>query len=87
MATTRMCCTTWIWPGTGGSRDPGESPEASVTDAIVADLQPEGITLSALHIDRGFLSSPLMRIRPLDAVLEDLKGPKIPNVAQGYAQA
>lgn len=45
---------------------PANAPEASVTDAIVADLQPQGITLSELHIDRGYLSSPLVRERPAE---------------------
>jgi transposase len=44
---------------------PANRPEAEVTDAIVADLAPQRATLGELHIDRGYLSSPLVRDRPL----------------------
>lgn len=42
------------------------APEASVTDHIVADLVAQGITLKELHIDRAYLSSPLVRERTAD---------------------
>jgi hypothetical protein len=35
-----------------------------VTTAITSDLTPQGVTLLELHIDRGYLSSPLVRERP-----------------------
>lgn len=40
------------------------APEASVTDAIAADLRHQGAELVALHIDRAYLSSTLVRERP-----------------------
>jgi len=40
------------------------APEISVTAAITADLAPLSVTLVELHIDRGYLSSPLVRERP-----------------------
>jgi DDE family transposase/transposase-like protein DUF772 len=40
------------------------APEASVTAAIVADLAAQRVTLGELHIDRAYLSSPLVRDRP-----------------------
>jgi Transposase DDE domain/Transposase domain (DUF772) len=43
---------------------PANRPEAEVTAAIVADLAQQPVTLSELHIDRGYLSSPLVRDRP-----------------------
>ncbi len=43
---------------------PANALEASVTDAIVADLQRQGAQLGELHIDRGYLSSRLVRERP-----------------------
>lgn len=42
------------------------APEASVTDAIVADLAAQQLTLRALAIDRAYLSSALVRERPAD---------------------
>jgi Transposase DDE domain len=39
------------------------APEASVTDDIVADLAPQAVTLTELHIDRAYLSSPLVQQR------------------------
>jgi hypothetical protein len=42
------------------------APEASVTDAISADLRAQKITLRELHIDRAYLSSSLVRDRPAD---------------------
>ena len=38
--------------------------EASVTEAIVVDLAPQGVTLTELHIDRAHLRSTLVRERP-----------------------
>lgn len=45
---------------------PANRPEAEVTAAILADLAPQDVTLRELHIDRGYLSSPLVRDRPAD---------------------
>ena len=39
------------------------APEASVTDALVADLVPQQVTLTELHIDRAYLSSSLVQQR------------------------
>lgn len=43
---------------------PANAPEASVTEAIAADLESQGAELSELHIDRAYLSSELVRDRP-----------------------
>src|SRR5690606_32388314 len=43
---------------------PANAPEASVTGAIVADLARQPVVLRELHIDRAYLSSPLVRERP-----------------------
>lgn len=43
---------------------PANAPEATVTDSVQADLAHLGGTLSELHIDRAYLSSPLVRQRP-----------------------
>ena len=43
---------------------PANAPEASVTDAIQADLAPQQVRLGELHIDRAYLSSPWVRERP-----------------------
>jgi hypothetical protein len=43
---------------------PANVPEAAVTDAIAADLAAQQATLRALHIDRAYLSSRLVRERP-----------------------
>jgi hypothetical protein len=43
---------------------PANAPAASVTDAIMADRDRQGAHLSALPIDRGYLSSRLVRERP-----------------------
>ena len=40
------------------------APEASVTDALVADLDHQAAHLGELHIDRAYLSSALVRERP-----------------------
>jgi Transposase DDE domain/Transposase domain (DUF772) len=42
---------------------PANAPEASVTDDIAADLDAAGRHLAELHIDRAYLSSPLVRDR------------------------
>ena len=39
------------------------APEATVTDAIEADLAAQGATLAELHIDRAYLGSALVRDR------------------------
>jgi Transposase DDE domain/Transposase domain (DUF772) len=44
-------------------------PEASVTEAIVADLGHQSARLNELHIDRAYLSSALVRERPADLAL------------------
>jgi hypothetical protein len=43
---------------------PANQPEATVTDAVVADLDRQGAVLSEVHIDRGYLSSALVQQRP-----------------------
>jgi transposase len=45
---------------------PANAPEASVTEDIMTDLAAQGVTLRELHIDRAYLSSPLVRERPAD---------------------
>jgi Transposase DDE domain/Transposase domain (DUF772) len=42
---------------------PANMPEASVTEAISADLERQQVTLKELHIDRAYLSSHLVRER------------------------
>jgi Transposase DDE domain/Transposase domain (DUF772) len=42
---------------------PANAPEASVTDAIQADLVPQQVRLEELHIDRAYLSSAWVRER------------------------
>ena len=42
---------------------PANEPEASVTEAISADLERQPVTLNELHIDRAYLSSHLVRER------------------------
>lgn len=44
-------------------------PEASVTDAICADLAAQGVSLTELHIDRAYLSSTLVKERPPELVI------------------
>jgi hypothetical protein len=44
-------------------------PEASITEAITADLQLQGVKLKELHIDRAYLSSTLVKERPEDLTL------------------
>ena len=48
---------------------PANAPEASVTDAITADLQAAGRQLSELPIDRAYLSSALVRGRGPDLAI------------------
>ena len=43
---------------------PANAPEATVTEAIAADLQYQDVVLTELHIDRAYLSSALVRDRP-----------------------
>jgi hypothetical protein len=45
---------------------PANAPEASVSDAIAADLEAAGWRLSELHIDRAYLASALVRDRGPD---------------------
>jgi Transposase DDE domain/Transposase domain (DUF772) len=45
------------------------APEASVTAAIVADLDHQAARLGELHIDRAYLSSTLVRERPDDLAI------------------
>ncbi len=45
---------------------PANVPEATVTDQIAADLAHQPFHLGELHIDRAYLSSPLVRERPPD---------------------
>jgi DDE family transposase/transposase-like protein DUF772 len=42
------------------------TPEATVTEAIAADLAPQQVVLGELHIDRAYLSSLLVRQRSAD---------------------
>ena len=42
---------------------PANQPEASVTDALLVDLAAQRAVLAELHIDRAYLSSPLVRAR------------------------
>lgn len=48
---------------------PANAPEASITDAIVADLDQQAARLGELHIDRAYLSSRLVRERPADLAI------------------
>jgi transposase len=45
---------------------PANAPEASVTEAISADLERQQVVLKELHIDRAYLSSHLVRERSDD---------------------
>jgi hypothetical protein len=45
---------------------PANVAEATVTDAIAADLRAQQVTLDELHIDRAYLSSSLVRDRAAD---------------------
>jgi hypothetical protein len=61
---TRQVGRTWTrgWCAVGGT--PANAPEAAVTTAMTADLAPQGVTLLARPIERGYLSRPLVRERP-----------------------
>jgi hypothetical protein len=48
---------------------PANTPEATVTEGIEADLATQAIQLSELHIDRAYLSSRLVRERPPDLAI------------------
>jgi Transposase DDE domain/Transposase domain (DUF772) len=48
---------------------PANAPEASVTEAIVGDLDRQAARLGELHIDRAYLSSTLVRERPADLAI------------------
>jgi hypothetical protein len=48
---------------------PANAPEASVTEALVADLSAQQVSLAELHIDRAYLSSPLVRERPANLTI------------------
>lgn len=48
---------------------PANAPEASVTDALEADLSAQEAHLEELHIDRAYLSSRLVRERPADLAI------------------
>jgi hypothetical protein len=45
------------------------APEASVTEAILADLARQDGQLSEIHLDRGYLASDLVRQRPADLAI------------------
>jgi transposase len=44
---------------------PANVPEASVSESLMADLTAQAVTLRELHLDRAYLSSPLVRERPV----------------------
>lgn len=48
---------------------PANAPEASVTEAIRADLNAQQAQLAELHIDRAYLSSTLVRERSADLLI------------------
>jgi len=48
---------------------PANAPEASVAEAIAADLGRQDVHLTELHIDRAYLSSTLVRDRPPDLAI------------------
>ena len=65
---------------------PANVPEASVMEPIVADLTPQAVTLGALHIDRAYLRSPLVRERPAGLAIfckawPVRNGPRFPKTA------
>src|SRR5579864_3733163 len=64
---------------------PANAPEASVTDAITADLQAAGRQLSELHIDRAYLSSALVRDRGPDLAIF-CKAWRVRNTGGRYAK-
>jgi hypothetical protein len=54
-------------------------PEASVTDAIGADLASQGVTLRELHIDRAYLSSTWVKDRPPELAIYCKAWPVLPS--------
>lgn len=48
---------------------PANEPEATVTEAIEADLAAQAVTLEELHIDRAYLASSLVKNRDADLVI------------------
>ena len=54
---------------------PANAPEASVTEAITADLAAQHLTLRELAIDRAYLPSTLVRDRPADLAISCKAGP------------
>ncbi len=65
---------------------PANAPEATVTDALAADLAAQRLTLAELHIDRAYLSSTLVRERPAGLVIyckawPVQSGPRFPKTA------
>ncbi|GHO49806.1 transposase [Ktedonospora formicarum] len=65
---------------------PANSPEASVTEAISADLAQQAASLEELHIDRAYLSSHLVRERGDDLEIY-CKARPIPNGKRFHKQA
>jgi transposase len=61
------------------------APEASVTGAITADLKAAGLRLAELHIDRAYLSSPLVRDRSSDLAIF-CKAWRVRNTTGRYAK-
>lgn len=45
---------------------PANVPEASVTDDLANDLEPQNVKLEELHIDRAYLSSQMVKQCPED---------------------
>jgi transposase len=64
---------------------PANAPEASVTPDITADLDAAGLTLSELHIDRGYLASGLVRDRGPDLAIF-CKAWRVRNTGGRYAK-
>src|SRR5229473_5857617 len=64
---------------------PANAPEASVTDAIAADLDAAGRYLSELHIDRAYLASALVRDRGPDLAIF-CKAWRVRNTGGRYAK-
>lgn len=48
---------------------PANVPEATVTDALMADLVHQEVELAELHIDRAYLASKLVQERPADLTI------------------
>jgi len=64
---------------------PANTPEASVTASITADLDAAGLRLAELHIDRAYLSSSLVRDRGPDLVVF-CKAWRVRNTGGRYAK-